>query len=302
MKNFTLSLLVLFTTATWAQSTARYSVTFESNWSQAAHPHSSGSLPASAHWSRLVGATHNSDVTFLSMGEAASPGIEDIAELGSNTAFFNEVDLAIGDGFANQAINGPDLDTALGSIVISEIETSTDFPLLTLASMIAPSPDWMIAIGSVSLVDTDGDWITEITIDLYPYDAGTDSGADYSSPNMNTSPAGVITSLQGVTPFSSDIIGTLTITLEEILSVDDFAANSLQIQPNPVNNLLTINSGVVGVREFTIYNPIGSAIMNKQLGGVNQTSVDVSELKSGIYLMRIITVDNQVIVRKIVKR
>ncbi len=303
MKRITLTLLfVLGSSAIWAQSTARYTVTFQSNWSQTAHPHTSGSLPAGAHWSRLVGATHNSDVSFLAMGELATPGIEAIAESGSNGLFFNEVDSAIASGFANQSINGPDLDSDLGTITINSIETSTEFPLLTLASMIAPSPDWMIAISGVSLVDTDGDWLDEITIDLYAYDAGTDSGIDYQSPNMNTSPAEVISSLQGVSPFSSEIIGTITISLDEILSVDDLEINSIQLQPNPVQNELEISASQSGFKSFTIYNPIGTAIMDKQINGANNARIDVSSLQSGIYLIRLITTENKVVVRKLVKR
>ena len=42
----------------YAQSTATYTITFDSNWTQIAHPHSSGNLPSNAHWSKLVGATH----------------------------------------------------------------------------------------------------------------------------------------------------------------------------------------------------------------------------------------------------
>ncbi|MCZ6595238.1 MAG: hypothetical protein O6943_10045, partial [Bacteroidetes bacterium] len=62
-KSFLLLLSIsLFSIYSFAQSEATYSVTFTSNWTQTAHPHSSGNLPGNAHWSKLVGATHNDQV------------------------------------------------------------------------------------------------------------------------------------------------------------------------------------------------------------------------------------------------
>lgn len=302
MKTITLMFsLVLLSGQIWSQETARYTVTFSSNWSQEAHPHPSGSLPASAHWSKLVGVTHKNSISFLTMGEAASPGIEDVAELGNNTAFSNEVNAAITNGFANQYIDGPDLDTALGTVVIPEITTTTEYTYLTLVSMIAPSPDWMIAISGINLLDSEGDWIDEITIDLYPYDAGTDNGADYTSPNMDAIPPGVITSLQGIVPFSSEKIGTVNIQLDEILSTQEFGADTIKISPNPVVDNFSIGQRTNLIKEFTIYNAIGALVMRKQVNG-SEASFNVTNLNSGIYLVRIKTTDNQTLVRKLVKR
>ena len=229
-----------------AQGEATYSLTFTSNWTQAAHPHPSGNLPGNAHWSKLVGATHNSDVVFLEMGGTATQGVENIAETGSNTVFYTEVDAAIAANYAGALVDGDDLPTAEGQININEITTTEDYPLLTLLSMIAPSPDWMIAVNSVSLVDVNGDWIDEINIDLYPYDAGTDSGVDYTSPNLDTNPQDPISSLQGVAPFSNEIIGTLTISLEEVvLGINEVASNQTVLFPNPASDKVTISNATI---------------------------------------------------------
>ncbi|MEP2934990.1 MAG: spondin domain-containing protein [Gilvibacter sp.] len=281
---------------------AVYSITFESNWSQAAHPHSSGSLPAGAHWSRLVGATHNNTVSFLQMGETASPGVEDIAELGSNTVFFNEVNAAITAGTADQTINGPALATAGGSIEISSLTVSEDYSLLTLASMIAPSPDWMIAISGIDLLESPGNWKDEIVIDLYPYDAGTDSGTDYSSPNMNTSPAADISSLQGVTPFSSAKIGTLTITFDGLLNIEENSARQFTISPNPAQDVVNIEAKNNSLSSITIFNTLGKQI--KQFSNVKAASlqVDLSDLVSGLYLVQVIDTNGNSSIKKMIKR
>ena len=51
--------------------------------------------------------------------------------------------------------------------------------------MIAPSPDWFVGVTGLPLYE-DGSWVEELVVELYPYDAGTDSGSTYESPNKPT--------------------------------------------------------------------------------------------------------------------
>jgi len=293
--------IFLFSVYSYAQSEAIFSVTFTSNWTQTAHPHSSGNLPSNAHWSKLVGATHNDQVVFVEMGGLATPGVEDIAELGSNTIFFSEVNSAMALNYANSLIDGGDLPTAEGQIIINDIVTTEDYPLLTLLSMIAPSPDWMIAMNSIPLLDTDGDWIDEIIINLYPYDAGTDGGLDYTSPNMNTDPQDPISSKQGMTPFSNEIIGSITITLEGvILGVDDVALNETIIFPNPAKETITISSSN-SVQAVHIYNALGMEVLTLNDVNSNAQQIDVRYLPSGIYLVKVLDSSNNISVKRLVK-
>lgn len=295
-------LMLLFTGFITAQSTAIYSVTFDSNWSDAAHPHPTDNFPANAHWSKLVGATHNSSVTFLEMGGIATPGIEDVAELGANTEFFSEINSAIGSGFANTLIDGDGLPTGLGQIVIDEVVTTESYPLLTLVSMIAPSPDWIIAVNSVELLDGGGDWITEIVIDLYPYDAGTDSGTDYNSANADITPHDPISSYQGVSPFSSEKMGTLTISLEEVLSVEDQSlASTSSVYPNPTSNSATVSSKSSLLASVEVYNAIGEKVLSYGAVNRNELVLDTQNLSSGVYLVRLVDVENRETVKKLVR-
>lgn len=284
----------------FGQSEANYTVTFDSNWSQATHPHPSGNLPSNAHWSKLVGATHNDQVVFLEMGQLATPGVEDIAELGSNTVFFSEVTVAINAGNANQIIDGPDLNTSLGQIVINDLITTEAYPLLTLASMIAPSPDWFVAINSVSLLDTNGDWIDEIILDLYPYDAGTDSGADYTSANNDTNPADPISNAQGVAPFSSEIMGTLTISLESVLGTNDVNQELLVLYPNPSRGKITVANSRI-LQSIEIYNVIGEKILSEESINTTQKVIDITSLASGVYLVRSVDELNNSAIKRLIK-
>lgn len=284
-------------------STATYRVVFESNWSQNTHPHPSGNIPSSAHWSKLVGATHNDQVTFFGMGETATPGIENVAESGSNTVFFSEINTAINNGTTYSLLDGPGLSSALGNMIIEEVNTTNEFPLLSLVSMIAPSPDWIVAINSISLLDTDDNWIDEITIDLYPYDAGTDSGTDYTSSNIDTNPKEPISSLQGVLPFSSEKMGTITITLSEVvLANEEFELkNNITIYPIPTEDILNISNENSVIKTIELYSVLGNKVFSKtNINNVSE-SINISHLPSGIYLLNTVDNDNRSATKKIIK-
>ncbi len=303
MKRYVLLLIFISSLNIYSQTSANYTITFVSNWSNVTHPHPTNNFPSNAHWSKLVGATHNENIVFLEMGENASPGIEDVAELGVNTLFFEEINLAIDEENSNQIIDGGNLSTSLGTIIIGDLITSEEFPLLTLASMIAPSPDWIIAINSISLVDINGDWINEISMDLYPYDAGTDSGMDYDSSNMDSNPQEPISSLQGIPPFSTEKIGTITISLEEIiLSTNDIInENTISIYPNPSKDFINVSISNSEIKNIEIFNILGKKITSYPLQNVSQTEVDVTELPSGVYLLSLIDTSNKTTLKKIIK-
>lgn len=60
-----------------------------------------------------------------------------------------------------------------------------------------PSPDWFVGVDSLNLCKG-SQWKQEVTIDLQPYDAGTDSGFTFSSPNFPTSPQEAISKVSSV--------------------------------------------------------------------------------------------------------
>ena len=77
--------------------------------------------------------------------------------------------------------------------------------------MIGPSPDWFVGVSGLSLME-DGDWADSVTVQLFAWDAGTDSGPNYTSPNQNTNPAEPITLLT-TSPFDNGVaLGTFTFT------------------------------------------------------------------------------------------
>lgn len=71
------------------------------------------------------------------------------------------------------------------------LTVSQECPLVSVVSMIAPSPDWFVGVSGMSLYEN-GAWIEQKVVELYAYDAGTDSGRSYDSPDEPTeSPEGI---------------------------------------------------------------------------------------------------------------
>ena len=183
---------------------ARYTVTFQGEWTLGATP---GGVVPGAHFTTLVGAVHNGAVTLWSPGGTASPGIEDVAELGATSRLQSEI-RARGSDVASVILKSPGFG-GRGSATF-DVEATTAHPLLTLVSMIGPSPDWFVGVSGLSLLDAGGRWRSRQSVDLFPYDAGTEDGEEFSLGNPATSPRGVITSIRGTGKFSSRPMATLS--------------------------------------------------------------------------------------------
>ena len=190
-----------------ASDTAIYSVTFNATWSATTHP---TDFPSGAHFSPLIGAVHNDSASFWASGETATPGIEQMAETGGTGLLTREIRAEIPDN-AISVVNGRGIGSP-ASTTISEVLVTLDHPLITLVTMIAPSPDWFVGTAGQSMQDEFGQWVDELTFVLYPYDSGTDDGTSYRSPNADSSPKQAIKRLKGVSPFSDEPIGTYTFT------------------------------------------------------------------------------------------
>jgi hypothetical protein len=183
--------------------TARYQVVFNATWSQQTHP---TNWPANAHFSGLVGGTHNASVHFWRDGETASEGIRLMAELGQKTTLLDEIAPAIANGTADFQLSGGGISPSPGSVTLVFPQAMRrDFPLVTLVSMIAPSPDWFVGVDGLNLIE-DGRWVTNKVVALYGMDTGTDSGASYASPDLVTVPRGVVTEFTGFPALVNGVI------------------------------------------------------------------------------------------------
>lgn len=226
--------LLLFALPALAQ-TAYYTATFEATWTAETHPQE---YPGNAHFSGLVGGTHNAAVQFWQEGEMASLGIKHMAEWGTQSTLLGEVQDAIDAGQAQFQLSDSPLWTVPGATSFG-FEITPGFPLVTLVAMIAPSPDWFVGVEGLDL-RPGGQWASQITVDLYAWDAGTDSGQGYSSGDSPTNPPVPIFAITDG-PFTPGVpIGTLTFTLAGVASVPEAAGLRARAYPNPFNPRTTI--------------------------------------------------------------
>lgn len=79
------------------------------------------------------------------------------------------------------------LDTET-QVVLDAVEMNEEHSFLSTITMIAPSPDWFSGFSNFNVLDESGFWYEAIVISTFPWDAGTDSGDTYASPNDATDP------------------------------------------------------------------------------------------------------------------
>ncbi|MYD01312.1 MAG: hypothetical protein F4109_04280 [Gammaproteobacteria bacterium] len=164
-------------------SEASYTVTFTARWTSEIHD----SVPASSHFTTLVGAATNGRANLWMPGELASAGLENVAELGQTGQFLNE----IGEAMSNMTAASPVISGGTGSTGTSvfELNLSRAMPLFTFASMVAPSPDWFVGLSEFPLLDKHGGWVGDTGhMNLAVWDAGTETGNRFSLSGTATNP------------------------------------------------------------------------------------------------------------------
>lgn len=295
MKKITILLSFFVSTLTFGQSVANYDISVTTIWNATDHT----SVPGNAHWSPLAGATHKNANDILEFGVTAplTNGIKNIAETGNTSNFMSEVNTAITAGDADQYLQqgfspfaGNNSNATLNSVQVSD-----DFPLITLVSMVAPSPDWFIAVNSLDLrsgnPSINNGWRDTFTVDVFAYDAGTDSGTDYGSGNSATTPRESITMISGF-PINGNRMATITFTYNSSTLSTEGTLNTIgniKIFPNPVKDKLSIsniiNSNLRSIEIFTVLGKLNRTYLVKN--NVNNLEIDVSNLTSGIYLLKL---------------
>jgi len=170
---------------------ATYQVKFIGNFSADVFP--GDNFPSNPHFSPVNVVSHNKDYTLFKKGGLATAGVQDVAETGNPSELTKELNAA-------QMVNSVLAFTRTGpvdgdAVVSVTIKVKADAPYLSVLSMIAPSPDWVVGLSSVKLLRK-GRFIKRAYAPLYAIDGGTDSGLDYTSRNEVTDPQGVISRLK----------------------------------------------------------------------------------------------------------
>ncbi|XP_022294479.1 spondin-1-like isoform X6 [Crassostrea virginica] len=170
---------------------ARYKMHFQGLWSRQTHPKGfpiDQVQKVQLHWSSIVGASHTNDYVVWDYGQYASRGVKEVCEYG----FSNNLETEFKRNSKNikTVLKTPPLwgeDNLLGTMT-AKFQVDTSKHLFSLLSMIGPSPDWCVGVSKVDLCLQNCTWADSMTIDLYPWDAGTDSGISYFDNNIETDP------------------------------------------------------------------------------------------------------------------
>ena len=175
----------------------------------------------SRHYSPLVAVAHESSWAPFTIGETASDGVKDVAEIGATSVIVSE---AAARGAVAQVASTRRAYPQRVSAGYQVVQISVDAtrPRLSALTMIAPSPDWFTGFANVSACnETTGSWLDEIDADkyfanavgtttaqghfvveaplymfpVYGLDAGTDSGSSFTAFNSATNPREAISYL-----------------------------------------------------------------------------------------------------------
>jgi len=162
---------------------AEYTVIVKSTWTKVSHPFE---YPSDAHFSGMIGASHNAKYSIFAIGRRPTPGLERLSEEGKHSPLDTEIRTAIDQGNALMLFESGGIKNWKDSMVAT-VRVDAAHPLVSVVNMIAPSPDWFTGASDVNLADN-GAWITRRTVTLYAYDSGGDAGTTYKAKDKDTNP------------------------------------------------------------------------------------------------------------------
>ena len=162
---------------------AEYTVIIKSTWTKTSHPFE---YPSDAHFSGMIGASHNAKYSIFAIGRRPTPGLERLSEEGKHSPLDTEIRAAIDQGNALMLFESGGLKNWKDSMVAT-VRVDPKHPLVSVVNMIAPSPDWFTGASDVNLAENGG-WITRRSVTLYAYDSGGDDGTTYKARDKDTNP------------------------------------------------------------------------------------------------------------------
>ena len=191
----------------------RIDVTFTGSFVQGALA-SGETLPADATFGSVAFATHDGAVSYFNAGEAASAGLKAFAETGSTVLLVEEFAAQTNGAnvYPTKKNGGTFPQGATAAQVFEFHRASRGEDHLTFVASLSESPDWFVGARNIEL-RPGGMWIEELEVDLFAWDAGTDSGPDWDSADSATDPPASVTSLKGVGKFSDTPVAKLKITM-----------------------------------------------------------------------------------------
>jgi hypothetical protein len=175
-------------TAAMPAGPVKYRVELTPLWTKANFPieYPDTSLIHKPHFSGLIGTAHRADFHLFTEGQMPSPGLERLSEEGKHDPLDAEIKAVIGTGAA-LALTESDPLKDFTQTATAEVSVDDTHPLVTLVAMIAPSPDWFLAVPDVNLMEN-GAWVASKTVDANAWDSGGDDGTTFLADDKDTNP------------------------------------------------------------------------------------------------------------------
>lgn len=226
-----------------------------------------------------------------------------------NTAIFNNDGAIQISGFGNDGIETEDqvftntanatytIGPASGGIGELEVRDNLDFGTATITFDIA---------GTTSPTDFDqlenfsagtAVTITNATLNL---DWGSYVPSIGDTFRIMDGSGDITGTFSAVTTTNSDIVTTISydateveVEVTDVLSTDNLDFNNqVKIYPNPAKDVLNIDTNNQEITSVAIYNILGSRVL--ALNEVTNNTINVSNLKNGVYLVRIEALNNTI--------
>ncbi|XP_055952106.1 spondin-1-like isoform X4 [Argiope bruennichi] len=178
---------------------AKYELTFEGLWSRHTHPKDFPGNEWLTHFSDIIGASHTGDFRMWEYGGYASEGVKEVGERGITKRLESELKTDSNKIRTIIKARGLWYPNVQGK-TFAVFRVDKFHHLMSLLSMLGPSPDWIVGVSALELCLKNCSWVTEKVMNLYPWDAGTDSGMTYISPKMPTVPQEKIRRITSSTP------------------------------------------------------------------------------------------------------
>ena len=166
----------------------KYRVEFTPLWTKENFPfeYPDTSLIHKPHFSGLIGTAHNAGYHLFTEGQTPTPGLERLSEEGKHDPLNAEINAAIAAGNA-LALAESDPLKDFSQTATMEVAVDDAHPMVSLAAMIAPSPDWFVAVSDVDLREN-GAWAASKTVDAMAWDSGGDDGTTYLADDKDNNP------------------------------------------------------------------------------------------------------------------
>ena len=152
--------------------------------------------------------------------------------------------------------------------------------------------DWFVGISgaAASVTIEPGDTVRWTWTDAPPHSVTSESGSQENFDSGILTGTGTQFSYTftqvGINDYKCDVHSDMTgtITVEQLIGIDEKFRRNIAFYPNPVADQLTVTS-LYKLDTYEIYNVLGMKVSAGQATG-NVTNINMSHLQSGLYFVR----------------